>query len=317
MKKGKYFIQRDQCPVCQSVDLTLKYECEYTKPPLFNYLLEFYGTVGGVIEFNYLEDACFSLVQCNLCDLIFQKYVPNNELAFRLYEKWIDPSVVFNQHLITDDLDTFCGYAQEISTFIDYFNVSPRKLDFLDYGMGWGKWALMAKAFGCNSFGFELSNARRDYASLNALTVVNWKDIPKRKFDLINTEQVFEHLSDPLETILHLKSGLKEGGILKISVPNASNIQQRLRHMDWQAKKGTRLSLNPVAPLEHINCFQRKSLEKMGERVGMREVQIPIAMQYSHATNWRTLKRFMENIGAPIYRNFLKKHNYVLLRIAE
>jgi len=40
---------------------------------------------------------------------------------------------------------------------IAYFNVDPEKLYFLDAGMGWGSWCLMAKAFGVNIYGIELS----------------------------------------------------------------------------------------------------------------------------------------------------------------
>lgn len=73
----------------------------------------------------------------------------------------------------------------------------------------------------------------------------------------------------------YLKQGLRPKGLLKISVPTAHNIKRRLARMDWKAPKGTRLSLNLVAPPEHINFFRRKSLLLMAEAAGMEEVTIP------------------------------------------
>ena len=56
--------------------------------------------------------------------------------------------------------------------------------------------------------------------------------------------------------------------------------------MDWKAPKNSRNSLNPVAPLEHINCFRRKSLIKMAAIAGMEEVVIPMSIQYAYTSNW-------------------------------
>lgn len=180
--------------------------------------------------------------------------------------------------------------------------------------MGWGKWALMVKAFGCESYGTELSEERIKYATSNGIKVLAWDEIPKHSFDFINTEQVFEHISNPLDTFIYLKDALKSNGILKISVPTANDIKKRLKIMDWKAPKGTRNSLNPVAPLEHINYFRRNSLIKMANLAGMEEVVIPMRTQYLYTSNWRGAKRIAKNILLPIYRNVLKRQNYLFFR---
>ncbi|MEZ4663629.1 MAG: class I SAM-dependent methyltransferase [Caldilineaceae bacterium] len=184
----------------------------------------------------------------------------------------------------------------------------------MDFGMGWGKWALMAKAFGCKSYGAELSAERIAYAESNGISVLQWDEMPNQDFDFINTEQVFEHIPEPLPTLKHLASALKPTGLIKISVPTANNISGRLRRMDWDTPKKAKLSLNPVAPLEHINFYRRSSLVKMAEKAGLEEVQIPLRYQYQYATNWSNPKQIAKNIWRPIYRNILHRQNYVFFR---
>lgn len=72
---------------------------------------------------------------------------------------------------------------------------------------------------------------------------MSWEEIPQHQFDFINTEQVFEHIPKPLETLRYLKKALKTNGVLKISVPTANDIEQRLEIMDWKIpKRGSRKS---------------------------------------------------------------------------
>jgi 2-polyprenyl-3-methyl-5-hydroxy-6-metoxy-1,4-benzoquinol methylase len=311
--QNQYFSYREKCPACNSFKQKELFKKVYNEPPISDYLKSFYTSQGGV-DFKYLNNVSYNLSECENCRLIFQKEIPNDFLMEVLYEKWLDPQAAFQEHQKTDDLDLYTYYAQEISTIIAYLNQIPSELDFFDFGMGWGKWALMAKGFGCQSFGTELSEERIKYATSNGIKVITWDDIPKHKFDFINTEQVFEHIPNPLETLIYLKDALKTKGVLKISVPVANDITRRLKVMDWDAPRGTRNSLNPVAPLEHINLFRRKSLLKMAALADMEEVVIPIKTQYIYNSNWNGTKKIAKNIFLPIYRNILKKQNYLFFR---
>lgn len=306
-----HFSYREQCPACHSGLLKEIYRKPFDESPIREYLQSFYS---GGVEMEYLQNAAFHLCECGECRLIFQKEIPGDSLMQVLYEKWIDPEKMFLQHQKNDDLNLHAYYSQEISTIIQFLKQIPSALSFLDFGMGWGKWALMAKAFGCDSYGVEFSEDRIEHAKSKGVKVLHWEDIPNHRFDFINTEQVFEHLSHPLKTLCHLKDSLNENGILKISVPTANNITTRLKIMNWEAPKGTKLSLNPVAPLEHLNYFRRESMIKMADRAGMKEVVIPMSVQYRFTTNWSGARGIAKNIALPIYRNILKRQNYILLR---
>jgi 2-polyprenyl-3-methyl-5-hydroxy-6-metoxy-1,4-benzoquinol methylase len=311
--QNQYISYRDKCAACNSKNWKELYQIPYDQPDIRKYIESYYSLQRGDLV-KYLKNATFNLCECKECGLIFQKEIPGDILMKVLYDKWIEPKKALKQHKKKDDLSLYAHYAQEISTIIAYLRKAPADLSFFDFGMGWGKWALMAKGFGCESYGMELSEERVKYAALNGIKVITWNEISKHSFDFINTEQVFEHIPNPLETFIYMKKALKTNGIIKISVPTASDITKRLQLMDWQAPKSSKKSLNFVAPLEHINYYRRNTLIKMASIAGMEEACIPMRTQYIYTSNWNGAKRIAKNILLPIYRNVLKRQNYLFFR---
>jgi hypothetical protein len=119
-------------------------------------LIEFYSPQGGV-EFEYLIDVTYALDECTTCGLIYQRYIPNAELMFRLYDKWINPEKSFD-HVVGHTLEYYQELEREIEMAIRHFGKKPNELSFIDFGMGWGEWCNMAKGYGCSVFGMELSS---------------------------------------------------------------------------------------------------------------------------------------------------------------
>jgi 2-polyprenyl-3-methyl-5-hydroxy-6-metoxy-1,4-benzoquinol methylase len=238
--------------------------------------------------------------------LIYQQKIPNAFLVKKIYEEWIDPIQAFETHRSTLTLKDYLYYAQEIISIIAYFDTKPSQLKFLDFGMGWGTWSKLVKAFGCECFGTELSESRIRHAQSEGIKVISWEDLPDHTFHFINTEQVFEHLSQPLETLIHLKSSLHSDGLLKISVPNGANIKKRLKLGDWNAPKNSRNSLNPIAPLEHINCFTHESLIKMADIAGFKRRKIPLTIQYAYSIYGNSMQSIFKRCLKPLYKKFFK-----------
>ncbi|MBA7519967.1 hypothetical protein ES705_12055 [subsurface metagenome] len=308
-----YFEIRKHCPTCKSTNTIEIYSCSFLKSPIKEFLESFYSPQGK-IEFEYLKGSNFILKECNNCGTIFQKEIPNDFLMNKLYEEWIDPEKAFESHLEKDNLSNFSYYAQEVMMVIAFFNRTPSQLKFFDYGMGWGKWCYMAKAFGCASYGTELSKTRIEYAQSQGTKVITWEEIPNYSFDFINTEQVFEHIPEPLRTLRYLKKSLKHNGLIKISVPNGKDIRRRLRIGDWMAPKGSKNSLNPVSPLEHINCFKQASIIRMADIVELELVKMPMPLQLAYTTNWNGMKQIIKNLARPIYRNLFQGGTYLFFR---
>jgi SAM-dependent methyltransferase len=114
-----------------------------------------------------------------------------------------------------------------------------------------------------------------EYAGRFGITTLSWEELPEHRFDLVNTEQVFEHLPDPRNAITTLAASLNPGGLLKISVPRGRNSTRRIAKGDWSAPKESSHSLNPVAPLEHLNCYSRTAVSQLAGHAGLAEYALP------------------------------------------
>jgi SAM-dependent methyltransferase len=301
-----HFVERRGCPVCESRSLDELYRCPYTAPPLRDFLETKYAQRGSV-DFSLLEGADYVLQRCRDCTLVFQAQIPNEALADIVYERWTDPDRSLH-HKEKGAVRARGRYAMEIMAIIDFMGRNPESIRVLDFGMGWGHWVRMAQAFGCQAFGLELSEARIDHARRLGLEVLGPNELEGRSFDFINTEQVFEHLPEPRETAGQLGALLGEGGILKISVPNARKVGRAIRKGDWTAGYRSRRSLKDVSPLQHINAFNHRSLVRLAEVAGLSKVRIPPRLRYRYPPAW---ERFGE-----LLRRTLGQH-YLALRRRE
>lgn len=81
-------------------------------------------------------------------------------------------------------------------------------MEVLDFGMGWGSLCFQFKSLGVNARGAELSVPRIQNATKNGIEVLSWEEIFLNKFHFITTDDVFEHLSNPLKSLEHLVNSL-------------------------------------------------------------------------------------------------------------
>jgi len=308
------FIERTECPACGGAQSLEIYRCGFGEDPIKTFLDDFYRFQGG-IEHEYLEGFNYVLEECRGCGLVFQKHILNDALMERLYERWIDPGQAIVHEQEQKDFKRLTHYASEIMSVVAFLGREPRELSFLDFGMGWGRWCQMAQSFGCHVAGMELSPARIENARKLGIEIVEWQDLPQREFDFINTEQVFEHIPEPLETLRHLVRALKPGGLVKISVPEGSGIRKKLRIGDWSAPKRSKNTLNPVSPLEHINCFKRSTIFQKAELTGLEPVRISGRITKAYRVNQKPLTAFFKALMKPAYQRIFNRGTYQFLQM--
>ena len=103
------------------------------------------------------------------------------------------------------------------------------------------------------------------------------------KYDFIFANQVFEHLPDPRAALTTLVACLRPGGVVYLRVPDGRDVAAALRANGWQPH------LDAVHPLEHINCFTRRSLIDFAGRCGLRAFDPP--PRFTRGRLWGSLKR--------------------------
>ena len=271
----------------------------YDSEQMSAYLRSFYGEAPLDAIREATRGTDYVLRECRSCALIFQEYVPDDELLDELYEKWLDP-IASEAHSQQKRLEG--RLALQVLEVIDHFEPRlPHEIGVLDFGMGWGNFCQVARGLGCDVAGSELSETRRLRASELGIPLVDLEESATRRFDFVNTEQVFEHLTRPVEVLQALCDVLSDEGVVRLSVPNCVDIKARLRHGDWTAPKGTKHSLNAVAPLEHVNCYQHKSLVALASHVGLRPIYRPW-QQLRFAPTWEPPAGALRLVASRLYR---------------
>lgn len=299
-----HFVAREICPSCGFDEGLEICRASYSESPLREYLVSFYSSQGGV-EFEYLRNQDYILIECENCELIYQKEIPDDLLMGKLYEEWIDPTKALEIFEKNKTIEYFSDISSEIIKIVSYFDLPPNDLHFLDFSMGWGNWCRMAQAFGCRVHGTEFSAARVEHAKRTGIEVVDLDEISEFEYDFINTEQVFEHLPNPLHTLSQLKDSMKKNSILKISVPNGWNVKENLEKWNWNAPKGTADSLNAVAPLEHVNCFNFNALIRFARNEKLIPIDISKKISNSEGKYMSKIERIRDSLK-PYYRRMRK-----------
>jgi len=292
--------QRNFCPSCGSFlgdeILSLAYETD----PLRSFLTAYYPK----INLSYLQGGVYSLRHCDYCHLIYQQGVPDDELVRALYEDWIDAAASRAKKHLFGHWGRYRRLSEELclaKALLGPIRYTPRVLDF---GLGWGEWLKMAAAYGCETYGVELSRKKVEHAKAAGISVMTLEALPAEHFDFINMEQVLEHLIDPWETVRRLAASLRSGGFLQISVPNGNGMLKKVGRLSW-TNQGRAASM-AVHPLEHLNCFSHHALVKLGERAGLREVQPSLRLAYRTQLAFDDLRVLARSILRPMVRKFIK-----------
>jgi 2-polyprenyl-3-methyl-5-hydroxy-6-metoxy-1,4-benzoquinol methylase len=127
----------------------------------------------------------------------------------------------------------------------------------LDIGAGGGEFIAEAKERGHEVEGIEPSvgfarYAERAYGVKIHIAPLNKIDFGGRKFDLIHSFHVFEHLRDPLASMMLVHELLAPGGYFFVAVPN-------------MAEKRTPTGMFHFA---HVHGFTYETLRMMAEKAG-------------------------------------------------
>jgi SAM-dependent methyltransferase len=276
------------------------------------FLCAYYGVAQDALE--VLAEGEYCLLRCGRCGLVYQRFAPAGKLAELLYDEWIDPGRAKADLAAGQSVETAARLMEQLGTALNVLARPPAQVSALDVGMGWGRWCLLAKVFGCRVQGLDVAPACIASARHLGIDVVEWDGLKERQYDLINADQVLEHLPQPGDSLRALASALKPDGLLHVTVPDGSRVAGLLEQLDWNLEGVADRRFMAVHPLEHVNCFDRCALDIMAAGAGLRPVRPSLAYSTSVAEQVDP-RRLVRALARPVHKRLSKEpydHWYVL-----
>lgn len=288
-------LERSTCPICRqraAVVLRLPYA-----DPRFTALLNNPRVLARVAGLAY------EIRECRKCDLLFQTWMligDDAQLIYTVDRPDDNPAPISKQ-----PLHALAHNAEEVLVLRQV--LQGRQPRVLDYGCGWGRFASMALAFGCEAFGYEINRGCTDYCASRGIRMLSREEITSREFDFINADQVFEHLADPRETLQFLADRLAEHGLIKISVPGSPTLRKLISASRGNPDRVVRREyIKPLFPLIHVNLFSPRSLRALAATAGLQLYRPPLLTWLGAGQMWNLPRQLNRNLVVPFKRFFLR-----------
>ncbi len=274
-------VTRNFCPVCKETNSKIIFSLPYNSKKMTSFLDKYYK---GLIDINLLKEYEYKLLECSYCNLIFQEQIPNEKFSHELYEKYIDKE---------DSLKKKDNYEEkyykklfyEISLIKNIFKKRSEEISVLDFGAGWGYWLNYLKKNKFDVYAYEVSESRINFLKKNNINVISNLENLDNKFDFIYSEETFEHISYPKETLINLSKILKKDGFIMLRFPSSFLFKFRLN------KKYEPCS-DCAHPLEHINLLKKKSFEAMIFGSDLRIINFKSKFNFSFRNFLKDVKNF-------------------------
>ena len=282
-------IERISCPICFNSETKVLFTISYNDPKVQDFLNKYYNSS---LLTQTIKDYIYQLVECNNCKLIYQKYIPDDEFAYELYEKIISHHKSLEKKLNLKNLSKV--YEKEITLIKKIFK--NKNIKVLEFGAGWGFWSLKASESGFDVDAFELSVSRIKYMKKKGVKVIENLSDQKMTYDFIYSDQTIEHISDPHQIFKQFLPNLKVGGYILLKFPSSLGFKKNL-NKNYIPKK------DAAHPLEHINIYNRSSLNFLIKKYNLSLINIKSKFH-------PTIKNFFKDIRTFFYfDNILIKKN--------
>ncbi len=254
--------RRTMCPFCNNNQFKLLYKKEYNSFDLNKFLDDYYKNpkIHKILISEFYE-----IAECNKCKGLFQSNIPDEELSLFIYEELISSQLSFKKKLLKPIQPR--EYIFDAKIIEKLFRKKNNEVKILEFGSGWGFWARFMKSKNFNVETVEISNSRIKY--LKETKIHNYTSLTQinKKYDLIFSNQVLEHIPFPLETIKQLKTKLFDNGIMYHKFPSSFLFKKKLSKNYIPQK-------DCAHPLEHINIFNKNCLNEICKILDLKQINI-------------------------------------------
>ena len=273
--------KRSICPCCNENNFKVIYSLSYDDKKLSSFLKSYYG---GRIEIDKIKSKKYTLLECQNCNLIFQEEIPDESFSKILYEDLIDPKISLAKK---DNYEKKYNrkLSYEIKLINNIFKKSPNSISILEFGAGWGHWSKYLQSKNYNVCAFEISKKRIEFMRENNVQVIKELNDSKKKFDLVYSEETFEHIHDPKETLFTMSKLLNDNGFILLRFPSTYLFKFKLTN-NYKPKDDC------AHPLEHINLFNKKSFKFLVKNSGLEIINFKSEINFSLMEILKDFKNF-------------------------
>jgi len=215
------------------------------------------------------------IVKCCKCGLIYMNPRTDPGQIHKNYTSMADDYYVQEE----------AGRRRSADSILKYLKKINKTGRILDVGCATGFLLDQARRGGWEVYGVELSAWAVDYAK-NKLQLPNVTlgslieaGYPANFFDAVVLKDVIEHLTDPKETLEHIRRILKPSGVICCNTPDIDSLVSKILGAKWWGIKQS-----------HIFYFNKNSLNAMFKATGF----VPIKVR-SHARTF-TLNYWITNL---------------------
>jgi hypothetical protein len=257
--------------------------------------------------------------------LIYQVNVPVDAMLHEIYSVMVSPGPLAQLEKQRLTLENFNQIASELETLFHLTGKHPSDVTFLDYGFGHGRWARVARGMGATVFGIEHGEDKEREGAQLGIAILSNDEIDAMRFDIVHTEQVFEHLVNPGRDFKRLAAITDH--VFKVAVPRPGDVRQLLQRHGMTNQSplakyvgGARLTMddesyNAIFPLEHLNAYSDRTIEYLASQTDMEVIsrtrRCAPRMDLSTA---RSAVRSGKRILSPLYRKTSSDQGYYVLR---
>ena len=222
MLNKKYFTQRTSCPLCKSKKNKLIYSKSFETIKAKEF---FKSHLSNNFPLKILNSVNYEIAECQRCKFLFQKNILNYYYNNKYYNDYINQKKAISKSYNTKLNPNI--YFNEIQMLNRIFK--NKNINILEFGTGLGSWVLSMQKEGYqNIVGIEISKKRRDFLKKKGIRSYEKIEYVSKKFDLIYSDQTFEHLVHPGTTILKIVNLLKENGVLIFKIPPGKYFKKKL-----------------------------------------------------------------------------------------
>jgi SAM-dependent methyltransferase len=253
--------QVDNCPACGAVEHHIIVRLDPRRREALRAFDE--RKYGGAMS-RWVPPVEAEVAGCRECGHAWYRHQPSDEQLSSMYEAGRPLSGAAPSQQPTAFM---LAEMSRVRTLIGEREGRP---SLLDYGSGFGRWARAAVSSGFAVTAFEPSMARSADPERPFEFVADASDLESRRFDVVQLEQVLEHVHEPIALLRRLRAHVTPSGFMRVTVPNILRAPEGARL--WELWPYDGHGPHTLAPFEHLHGFTPRSLESVALRAGFAPV---------------------------------------------